>query len=178
VALGTIADMVPLCGENRILVACGMQRLKSTLRPGIVALKQIAQCSAAVTTHEVGFQLAPRLNATGRLETAEQSLRLLRSADLPSALPLARALDQCNRDRQSVERELLEESLATVQGRFNPARIFVIVEGHPRWHIGVVGIIASRILQQFYRPTIILGGDGAVLRGPVAASTGLIWGLR
>ena len=78
VALGTIADIVPLTGENRILVSAGLERLNATTRPGLVALKQAAQCPAQLGVYEVGFQLAPRLNAAGRLETAEEALRLSR----------------------------------------------------------------------------------------------------
>ena len=96
VALGTIADMVPLTGENRILVSAGLARLNETQRPGLKALKQIAKCAAPLGVYEVGFQLAPRLNAAGRLETAEASLHLLQATDLNEALRLARELDACN----------------------------------------------------------------------------------
>ena len=165
VALGTVADIVPLTGENRILVSAGLERLGATLRPGLVALKRVAQSPALLSTYEVGFQLAPRLNAAGRLETAEDALRLLLARDLAEALPLAQSLDACNRERQQLERGIADEVVAAVRARFNPQTDFVIVEGHPSWHIGVVGIVASRVLQQFYRPAIILGGDGGQLRG-------------
>src|SRR5262249_31093323 len=89
VALGTIADLVPLTGENRILVAAGLDRLNTTNRPGLIALKQLAQCSRRVGPYEISFQLAPRLNAAGRLETAEAALRLLLAADLDTASALA-----------------------------------------------------------------------------------------
>ncbi len=165
VALGTIADIVPLTGENRILISAGLERLSSTARPGLVALKTVAQSPAPLATHDVGFQLAPRLNAAGRLETAEEALRLLLARDLAEALPLAQKLDASNRERQKIERAITEEALNTLNSRFNPQTDFVIVEGRASWHIGVVGIVAARILQQFYRPTIILGGDGPQLRG-------------
>ncbi len=165
VALGTIADIVPLTGENRILVSAGLERLNTTQRPGLVALKQVARSASPLGTHEVGFQLAPRLNAAGRLETAEESLRLLLCQDRAEAMRLAQSLDACNRERQQIERTIVEEAIATVRAKFNPETDFVIVEGQPLWHIGVVGIVASRVLQQFYRPTIILGGDGTDWRG-------------
>ena len=165
VALGTIADLVPLSGENRILVAAGLDRLNSTRRPGLIALKRVAQCPSPVGTYEVGFQLGPRLNAAGRLETAEQSLKLLTALDMGEATLMAAHLDSCNRQRQDIERGIVEEVLETVQAKFNPATDFVIVEGQMPWHIGVVGIVASRVLQQFYRPTIIMGGDGDEWRG-------------
>jgi single-stranded-DNA-specific exonuclease len=165
VALGTIADLVPLTGENRILVSAGLQRLNATQRPGLVALKQVAQCPPQLGTYEVGFQLGPRLNAAGRLETAEESLHLLLARDLAGAMPLAQNLDSRNRERQKIERGIVEEVIGVVKSKFDPQTDFVIVEGQLLWHIGVVGIVASRVLQQFYRPTIILGGEGGEWRG-------------
>ena len=165
VALATIADIVPLTGENRILVSAGLERLTATRRPGLIALKRVAQSSEQIGTHEVGFQLAPRLNAAGRLETAEDALRLLLARDLAEAEPLAQALDAQNRERQKIERGITVDVIGAVRARFNPETDFVIVEGQLLWHIGVVGIVASRVLQQFYRPTIIIGGDGDHWRG-------------
>jgi single-stranded-DNA-specific exonuclease len=165
VAVGTIADLVPLTGENRILVASGLERLNRTPRPGLLALKQVAHCSSPLGAHEVGFQLGPRLNAAGRLETAEEALRLLTAPNFDAALSLARTLDVQNRERRRIESEVAEEVFTAVQSKFNPEKDFVIVEGQLLWHVGVVGIVASRVLQRFYRPTIILGGDGPEWRG-------------
>ncbi|MGA2178408.1 MAG: single-stranded-DNA-specific exonuclease RecJ [Verrucomicrobiota bacterium] len=165
VALGTIADLVPLTGENRILISAGLQRLNLTQRPGLIALKQVAQCPPTLGAYEVGFQLAPRLNAAGRLETAEESLHLLLARDLAGAMPIAQSLDSRNRERQKIERGIVEEVIGVVKSKFDPQTDFVIVEGRLLWHIGVVGIVASRVLQQFYRPTIILGGEGGEWRG-------------
>src|SRR5579885_242082 len=100
VALGTIADLVPLTGENRILVSAGLRWLNQTRRPGLVALKQVAQSPETIGAYEVGFQLAPRLNAAGRLETAEEALRLLLAPSLEEAVPLAQSLDARNHERQ------------------------------------------------------------------------------
>jgi single-stranded-DNA-specific exonuclease len=165
VALGTIADLVPLIGENRLLVSAGLERLNTTRRPGLVALKKVAQCSSPLGTYEVGFQLGPRLNASGRLETAEESLRLLLARDEAEAAPIAQALDTRNRERQKIERGIVEEVIGAVRAKFNPDTDFVIVEGQLLWHVGVVGIVASRVLQEFYRPTIIIGGEGTEWRG-------------
>ena len=165
VALGTVADLVPLTGENRILAARGLERLAQSQRPGLSALKRVAQCPARLGVYEVGFQLAPRLNAAGRLENAEAALRLLRAKDLAEAMPLAQQLDHTNRERQQIERSIAKEVISTVQAKFKPEDDFVIVEGQLPWHVGVVGIVAARVLQQFYRPTIIVGGDGAHWRG-------------
>ncbi len=165
VALGTIADLVPLTGENRILAAVGLQRLNTTQRPGLVALKKVAQSPPVLGVYDVGFQLAPRLNAAGRLETAEESLQLLLAPTLAEAMPLAQRLDAQNRERQKIEHGIVEEVAGTVRSKFNPQTDFAIVEGQLRWHIGVVGIVASRVLQEFYRPTVIIGGEGEEWRG-------------
>ena len=165
VVLGTIADLVPLIGENRILASAGLERLNTTQRPGLLALKEVAQSPEKLGTHDVGYQLAPRLNASGRLETAEASLHLLLAETLADALPLAQNLDAQNRERQTIERSITDAVAGVVRSKFDAQKDFVIVEGELLWHIGVVGIVASRVLQEFYRPTIILGGDAGNWRG-------------
>ena len=165
VALGTIADIVPLIGENRVFATRGLDVLSSSQRPGIRALKAVAQTGDVTGAHEVGFQLAPRLNAAGRLETAEQALQLLLAQDIAEAEPLATSLDACNRERQRIEKNISEEVIAAVRARFNAETDYVIVEGQTPWHIGVVGIVASRVVQEFYRPTFIVGGEGEHWRG-------------
>jgi single-stranded-DNA-specific exonuclease len=165
VALGTIADLVPLIGENRILVSAGIERLNSTQRPGLVALKKVAGIEGEVGGYEVGFQLAPRLNAAGRLETAEESLNLLLAPSITKAESIAHSLDSRNRERQKIERSISDEAIGAIRARFNPETDHVIVEGQLMWHVGVVGIVASRVMQEFYRPTLIIGGDGDEWRG-------------
>jgi single-stranded-DNA-specific exonuclease len=164
-ALGSIADLVPLTGENRILAAAGLERLNATRRPGLAALKTVASTPAAAGSYEVAFQLAPRLNAAGRMEDAQDALRLLLTRDADEAGTLARRLDESNRRRQDIERAMCDELTASLRPRFDAAKDFVIVEGRAEWHIGVVGIAASRVLREFYRPAIVLGGDGACWRG-------------
>lgn len=165
VALGTIADLVPLIGENRILVSAGLRCLTTTKRPGLIALKEVAGINGTVGGYEVGFQLAPRLNAAGRLENAEEALRLLLARDVAEATPLAESLSARNRERQDIERGICEEVIGAIRARFDATRDFVLVEGQLLWHIGVVGIVASRVLQEFYRPTFIIGGEGDEWRG-------------
>lgn len=165
VALGTIADLVPLTGENRILTKIGLEYLNESKRPGIVALRSVAQINNDIGCYEVGFQLAPRLNAAGRLENAEEALRLLLSRDVAEAEPIAQSLDSRNRERQEIERSISTEVIGAVRARFNSETDFVIVEGQLLWHIGVVGIVASRVLHEFYRPTFIIGGEGNAWRG-------------
>ncbi len=165
VALGTIADLVPLIGENRILASVGIQRLAGSTRTGLVALKHVAGVADTIRVDQIGFQLGPRLNAAGRLDSARQALDLLLTDDAAQAQSLAEALDACNRERQTIERKMAEDAIALVRSRFNPERDFVIVEAQLLWHIGVVGIVASRVLREFHRPTLIIGGDGAEWRG-------------
>jgi single-stranded-DNA-specific exonuclease len=165
VALGTIADLVPLVGENRILVTAGLEKLNTTKRAGILALKTVAQSPEKLGTHDVGFQLAPRLNAAGRLETAEESLNLLLAETLADAMPLAQNLDARNRERQTIEKKITEQVIGVVRSKFDAEKDFVIVEGELLWHIGVVGIVASRVLSEFYRPTITIGGENGEMRG-------------
>ena len=165
VALGTIADLVPLAGENRILACAGLRQLNQTQRPGIVALKKVAQTNDPIGVYEVGFQLGPRLNAAGRLENAAEALLLLLAGSVEQAMPLAQSLDSRNRERQKIEKSIVQEALGALRMKFDPANHFVIVEGQLLWHIGVVGIVASRVLQEFYRPTIIIGGENGEMRG-------------
>src|SRR5262249_17509740 len=121
--------------------------------------------TGAIGSQQVGFQLAPRLNAAGRLETAEEALRLLQTSSLEAAEPLAQNLDSRNRERRRIEQNMAEQVIGAVRSRFDPATDHVIVEGQLLWHIGVVGIVASRVRQEFYRPTLIIGGEGDEWRG-------------
>jgi single-stranded-DNA-specific exonuclease len=165
VALGTIADVVPLVRENRILVTAGLERLSTGKRPGVVALKDVCRCPGRVGAKEVGFLLAPRLNAAGRLQDAEESLRLLMASGMDEARSLAEKLQSRNLERQDIERNIVAQALARVRATFVPDQTCVIVEGDPSWHIGVVGVVASRVQNAFNRPAIILGGDGPHWRG-------------
>ncbi|HTG43123.1 MAG TPA: DHHA1 domain-containing protein, partial [Verrucomicrobiae bacterium] len=151
--------------ENRILVNRGLERLNTTARVGLVALKKVAEIARPITGYEVGFQLAPRLNAAGRLEHALEALQLLLTSDHAEAERIALRLDAQNRERQKIERSMAETVIAAVRARFDPAKDFVVVEGQLLWHIGVVGIVASRVVQEFHRPAIILGGNGEEWRG-------------
>lgn len=165
VALGTVADLAPLTGENRLLVAAGLKHLNATRRAGLQALKSVAQVKEPVRVRDIGFQLGPRVNAAGRLESAEEALQLLLAETLEEAQPLAASLDRRNRERQELEKQITTTLIEQLETTFQAERDYVIVAGHPDFHIGVVGIVAARILQTFYRPTLILGGDGPLLRG-------------
>jgi len=165
VALGTIADQVPLTGENRALVASGLKKLNETKRLGLIALKELAQTKPEVGVYEVGFQIGPRLNAAGRLESANAALDLLLAPDAETAQRLARELDGQNKERQRMQKDIADHLVDGLRLRFDPKNDFAIVEGQAHWHLGVVGIVAGRVKDEFCRPTIVLGGDGGLLRG-------------
>ncbi len=161
VALGTVADLVPLVEENRLLVRRGLEALADTPRVGLCALKQIAGVDGFVQTHHVGFRLSPRLNAAGRLDTAFTSLNLLLCDDPNEAAVFAEQLDFHNRDRQGVEMRVFEEALAALGDLQEVEKRAAIVLGSRQWHPGVIGIVASRISRMFHRPTILVAFDEA-----------------
>jgi single-stranded-DNA-specific exonuclease len=163
VALGTIADIVPLREENRILARHGLQVLGGTDKVGLRALAEVAGLRGPVDAYDVGFRLGPRLNAAGRLGDALNALELLLSVDPARCADLAQLLDAANRDRQQIESDILAEALASVEGAFDPDRDFGLVVAGAGWHPGVIGIVASRLVQRYGRPAICLalGAEGA-----------------
>jgi single-stranded-DNA-specific exonuclease len=163
VALGTVADVVPLVGANRILVRAGLEVLGRTRRPGLRALKRVAGIPEGVPVGagQVGFRLAPRINAAGRLDDAGRGVRLLLASDPGEAQALAEALDRENQARQELERTILAEALDDAAARVaEGARGLVL--GRDGWHAGVVGIVAARVAERFHRPTVLVAlGAGA-----------------
>ena len=159
VALGTVADIVPLVDENRLLVQRGAIEMSRTSRVGLHKLMQVAGVRPPILPEHIGYRLGPRLNAAGRLSTAEKSLRLLLTKDDDEAAALAIELDQQNRARQEVEKEILAAAISTIEKQFDAARDAAIVAGARGWHPGVLGIVASRIVRKYHRPTIIIGFD-------------------
>jgi single-stranded-DNA-specific exonuclease len=159
VALGTVADIVPLVDENRILVQRGAIEIGRTSRVGLRKLMQVAGVRPPILPEDIGYRLGPRLNAAGRLSTAEKSLQLLLTNDDDQAAALAIELDQQNRTRQDVEKEILAAAIVTIEKQFDAARDAAIVAGARGWHPGVLGIVASRIARKYHRPTIIIGFD-------------------
>jgi single-stranded-DNA-specific exonuclease len=159
VALGTIADVVPLIGQNRIYVTHGLRLLADPLKPGIQALKKVAGVGGAVSSGQVGFRLAPRLNAAGRMESAVPGVELLLGDDPPHCLAIAEELDAANGERQVIERAILQEAINLVEQRGDYPDRRSIVLASPSWHQGVVGIVASRLAERFHRPTILIALD-------------------
>ena len=157
VALGTVADIVPLTGENRVLVQKGLEVMANTRWAGLRALMEVAAVGSPLTPGDVGFKLGPRLNASGRLGTAQESLELLLTDDPERARALAQDLDTHNRERQRVEKATLTQAEAQID--FDPARDAAIVVGAAGWHPGVLGIVAARVCRQHHRPTLVIGFD-------------------
>ena len=153
VALGTIADIVPLGGVNRMLVRTGLELLENGSRPGIAALKKVADVKK-VTSGTVGFRLAPRLNAVGRLEDATLGVQLLLGTENEETTALAGMLDEFNRDRQKIEQQTLDQALAMLDSEEDDR--YTIVLACEDWHSGVIGIVASRLVERYNRPTVLI----------------------
>ncbi|NQZ67690.1 MAG: single-stranded-DNA-specific exonuclease RecJ [Lentisphaeria bacterium] len=164
VALGTVADIVPLVGENRSMVRFGMEILRSQHRVGIHALCTASGVSGEINTSDIGFRLAPRINAAGRIGDAKDALHLLQSDDVSKAHALATKLDDYNKERQTYELDAFNEALDIIYANGLDKKKGIVVYGQ-NWHRGVVGIVASRVTQEFHKPSIILTLENNELQG-------------
>lgn len=163
VALGTIADLVPLVGENRIFVHHGLLQMEKSLHTGLEALLEECELKGIpLKAGQIGFKVAPRINAVGRMDSARAGLELLLTTDLERASELARLLTQENQARQETEKEILAEAISIVEQRPLP-RVIVLSSNH--WHHGVIGIVASRLVERYYRPVFIIAEEGEVAKG-------------
>ncbi|MGM7636559.1 single-stranded-DNA-specific exonuclease RecJ [Bacillus sp. Hm123] len=160
VVIGTIADLVPLTGENRAIAKAGLKKLQQTTRPGIEALcKLTATKKEAITEETIGFMIAPRINAVGRLADADPAVELLLTPDKGTAEQLAKEIDAMNKERQAIVNEITAEALAMVEENYPIEQYPVLVIGKENWNPGVIGIVASKLVEKFYRPTIVLSFD-------------------
>ena len=159
VALGTVADLVPLRDENRVFVKRGLVQMEKTRWIGLRALIEVTGLRAPFSPGNIGFGLGPRLNAAGRLGTAQDALELLLTEDAGRARTLAMNLDVQNRERRGVEDDVLKQAEAQLAETFDAERDAAIVVGAPGWHPGVVGIVASRLQKRHHRPTLVIGFD-------------------
>lgn len=163
VALGTVADVVPLTGLNRALVALGLRRMAERRNPGIRALFDIAALDRPPRSEDCGFALGPRINAGGRVGRADLGVRLLTTDDPAEAAALAAELDRLNHERRAIEQQVTEAALAMTDGQANAAVALVSGAG---WHPGVVGIVAARVKERLQRPAIVLAeGEDGLARG-------------
>ena len=168
-ALGTVADVVPLRKVNRLLVKKGLEWMTQAPRCGIAALLEISGVTR-VSCGSVGFQLAPRLNAAGRLEDAALGVELLLSEDRVKALETARQLDLFNRERREIEHATLDEAIEMVCALPESNRSIVLSAEH--WHPGVIGIVASRLVERYHRPTLLIACSGGVGKGSARSVPG------
>lgn len=159
VAVGTVADIVPLLKENRILVYHGLQLLNKTQSVGLRTLIATAGITGPVDTYHIGFMIGPRINAAGRLGNAEAALELVLTEQEPRARILAQQLDDASRKRQEIEDKIVREACNDLDARFDSNRDFGLVVAHPHWHAGVIGIVASRISSRYNRPVVVIGMD-------------------
>src|SRR5438094_5309 len=167
VALATIADVVPLVGENRSLAIAGLRALARTQKAGLQALMRVSRVDpATVDTGQVGFRLAPRINAAGRLGHPGAALELLLTADRDEARRLADRLEELNRDRQAVEDKILRAAIAQVEEwpEAKRGRSAYVVWGED-WHEGVIGIVASRLVERYHRPVVLIAGTDGLWKG-------------
>ncbi|HTE47294.1 MAG TPA: single-stranded-DNA-specific exonuclease RecJ [Gemmatimonadaceae bacterium] len=165
VALATIADVAPLRGENRVLVRYGLKLLNDAPRPGLRAMIRAAGLEGkALTAGRIGFILAPRLNAAGRLGSALRGVELLMTLNEQEANPIARELEELNARRQEIDRATLAQARGLVE-QMDLANTYGIVLAEQGWHAGVIGIVASRIVEEFGRPTMLIALDGAEGKG-------------
>lgn len=165
VAMGTVADLVHLTGENRILVKSGLKALKACRRPGICALMDAAgiKLGENLSASDIGYKLGPRINASGRLDDATLPIELLLGEDWHSCRNKARILNQHNLDRQEIERQISREAEEEAQSKYADTTGLVLYQ--PHWHTGVVGIVASRLARQFKKPALVLGADEDICKG-------------
>lgn len=167
VALGTIADIVRLTGQNRILVKNGLLVIKEARRPGMAALKVVSDYArqAELGAGQIGFHLAPRINAAGRMGDPEKALNLLLAKDFDTAMPIAEELDAINMERRRQEQEIADEALAQAETMRRMAGLVLFAD---HWHPGIIGIVASRVAEKYYRPTMLLcapDGPEGLLKG-------------
>jgi len=162
-ALGTIADIMELAGENRTIVALGLQNLSDTRQVGLRALMEIAGCLDEIDSYRVGFQIAPRINAAGRLADASEVIELFETESYEKALNLARGLDTKNRERQKLQETAVNEAIRMVEKEKQNNKVLVVAS--PDWHRGIVGLVAARLVERFYRPSVAISISEGVAYG-------------
>ena len=156
-AIGTVADIVPLHGENRIIVKAGLQAINTTSNSGLSALLDSSKMRGKkISPYHIGFVIGPRINAAGRMDTAHASLDLFLCEDLMEAQGLAQELELHNKERQRMQRGIVQEAMDIVEGSEHIKNQKVIVVGQEGWHKGIVGIVASRLKDKYSKPTIVI----------------------
>jgi single-stranded-DNA-specific exonuclease len=166
VAIATIADAVPLTGENRVFAKLGLEALRSAVNPGLKALLEVAQVGGRpLTSGEVGFRIAPRINAAGRMDVARDVIELFSVKDAGRAREIANKLDQLNGERQAEERRILDAIHSRLEQEPALLESFCLVIDGDGWHRGVIGITATRVVERYCRPTLVISRDGDQAHG-------------
>jgi single-stranded-DNA-specific exonuclease len=168
VAIGTVADVAKLTGENRTIVALGLKDLPSATNPGLRALMEVAGCGdgTGMTAYDLGFRIGPRINAAGRMDAARAVVELFNTRDRNEALRLARHLDTRNQERKETQQQIVQLAIAELESaESDPASSYVAVIAGEGWHRGVIGIAASKIAERINRPCVVLSIDGDVAHG-------------
>lgn len=166
-AIGTVADIVPLTGENRVLAAAGLRCLTATPYAGLQALIRATRLAGKpIASEHIGFRLGPRINAAGRMGSAKRAFELLTTDDPVRAAEIADELEQANRDRRAVERAIFEQAWKAIEAEpGDPAERMVMVVSGEDWHPGVVGIVASRLVERYHRPAVVISHKDGTARG-------------
>jgi len=181
VTLGTIADMVPLIGVNRTLIKRGLMELAHSTRPGVIALKQVCGiASGTVSTGQVGFRLGPRINAAGRVDYGIKVVELLTTESLDIAQRIAQELEAHNLERRAIENQVLEQALRQADQAMSGGARYSLVLAGDGWHPGVLGIVASRVVEKFHRPTVVIGFNEGMGKGSARSIGGfhMVEGFR
>jgi len=174
VALGTIADMAPMTHENRILVKYGMEEISRTQRVGLKSLLKVTRLDEKkISTFHIAFLLAPRINAVGRMGSAESAFRLLTTSSPLEADNLARLLNEQNKLRQKTERAIVREAVRQVEATHHFGKEKIILVAQEGWHEGVMGIVAMRLVEKYHRPAIAIAVQGGVGKGSARSIPGL-----
>ncbi|TNF24792.1 MAG: single-stranded-DNA-specific exonuclease RecJ [Deltaproteobacteria bacterium] len=172
-AIGTVADMVPLIGVNRIITSVGLERVATSQRPGVRALCQVAAIKPErVSAGAVGFHLGPRINAAGRMAHASAGVALMTTESVAEAAQMAAGVDAYNLERRQVQESIFEEAVQLVEDAGDPAARRSIVLARPGWHSGVLGIVASKLVERFHRPTVLLTVEDGFAKGSARSISG------
>jgi len=174
-ALSTASDIVPLHGENRVLMAEGLRALQESMRPGVRALAEAADLDlqTVTSTGNIVFTLGPRINAAGRMDHASTAVRLLLAENFEEAEPLAAELEQLNRERRRIDNEIEEDAIERAERQITARSPHALVLYDPDWHLGVIGIVASSVVERFHKPTILLTHNGDEVKGSARSIEGI-----
>ena len=173
VALGTLADVVPLVDENRIIAAYGLEEIGRELRPGIRALKEVSNLKGYLKSWSVVFQLVPRLNAAGRLGDSSLAFKLLTAESFDEALSVAKTLDKMNTERKEMVTQMLQDALQKIEKTADSQTYKVLVLSSSEWHPGIIGIVASRLVETFCKPVVLIAIKDGMGRGSARSVDGV-----